>query len=133
VDLRRVRAEIEKIVGTGDNVMLLGEIPFTPRAKKVWNWRWKKPRTWATTTWEPNTLLVGLIREEEGVAARVMENIGVRLDVVREEVISLWAKASRAEPRVGVRPPGPAEAITDPPKNQNPKPPPWTSSAETSP
>lgn len=35
VDLRRVRAEIEKIVGTGDNVMLLGEIPFTPRAKKV--------------------------------------------------------------------------------------------------
>src|SRR3989338_2362880 len=35
VDLRRVRSEIEKIVGTGDNVMLLGEIPFTPRAKKV--------------------------------------------------------------------------------------------------
>ena len=35
MDLRRVRNEIEKIVGTGDNVMLLGEIPFTPRAKKV--------------------------------------------------------------------------------------------------
>ena len=35
IDLRKVRAEIEKIVGLGDNMMLLGEIPFTPRAKKV--------------------------------------------------------------------------------------------------
>jgi len=34
VDLRKVRLEVEKLVGTGDNVMLLGEIPFTPRAKK---------------------------------------------------------------------------------------------------
>jgi ATP-dependent Clp protease ATP-binding subunit ClpC len=50
VDLRRVRSEVEKIVGTGDNVMLLGEIPFTPRAKKVLELPWKRLRTWATTT-----------------------------------------------------------------------------------
>ena len=41
VDLRRVRSEIEKIVGTGDNVMLLGEIPFTPRAKKANGFKFK--------------------------------------------------------------------------------------------
>src|SRR5438876_9007040 len=46
VDLRRVRAEIEKIVGTGDNVMLLGEIPLRRAPRKCWNWPSRKPRTW---------------------------------------------------------------------------------------
>ncbi|MBL0350809.1 MAG: ATP-dependent Clp protease ATP-binding subunit [Elusimicrobia bacterium] len=89
VDLRRVRAEIEKIVGTGDNVMLLGEIPFTPRAKKVLELAVEEAQNMGHNYVGTEHLLLGLIREEEGVAARVLENIGVRLDVVREEVISL--------------------------------------------
>jgi ATP-dependent Clp protease ATP-binding subunit ClpC len=89
VDLRRVRSEIEKIVGTGDNVMLLGEIPFTPRAKKVLELAVEEAQNMGHNYVGTEHLLLGLIREEEGVAARVLENIGVRLDVVREEVISL--------------------------------------------
>src|SRR5215468_2498377 len=89
VDLRRVRAEIEKIVGTGDNVMLLGEIPFTPRAKKVLELAVEEAQNMGHNYVGTEHLLLGLIREEEGVAARVLENLGVRLDVVREEVISL--------------------------------------------
>lgn len=89
VDLRRVRGEIEKIVGTGDNVMLLGEIPFTPRAKKVLELAVEEAQNMGHNYVGTEHLLLGLIREEEGVAARVLENIGVRLDVVREEVISL--------------------------------------------
>src|SRR5262245_35934868 len=89
VDLRRVRNEIEKIVGTGDNVMLLGEIPFTPRAKKVLELAVEEAQNMGHNYVGTEHLLLGLIREEEGVAARVLENIGVRLDVVREEVISL--------------------------------------------
>ena len=89
VDLRRVRVEIEKIVGTGDNVMLLGEIPFTPRAKKVLELAVEEAQNMGHNYVGTEHLLLGLIREEEGVAARVLENIGVRLDVVREEVISL--------------------------------------------
>src|SRR5262245_32364152 len=89
VDLRRVRSEIEKIVGTGDNVMLLGEIPFTPRAKKVLELAVEEAQNMGHNYVGTEHLLLGLIREEEAVAARVLENIGVRLDVVREEVISL--------------------------------------------
>src|SRR5881397_2535651 len=87
VDLRRVRAEIEKIVGTGDNVMLLGEIPFTPRAKKVLELAVEEAQNMGHSHVGTEHLLLGLIREEEGVAARVLENLGIRLDVVREEVI----------------------------------------------
>ena len=89
VDLRRVRSEIEKIVGTGDNVMLLGEIPFTPRAKKVLELAVEEAQNMGHNYVGTEHLLLGLIREEEGVAARVLENLGIRLDVVREEVISL--------------------------------------------
>src|SRR5437879_10570409 len=89
VDLRRVRAEIEKIVGTGDNVMLLGEIPFTPRAKKVLEYAVEEAQHMGHSYVGTEHLLLGLIREEEGVAARVLENLGLRLDVVREEVLNL--------------------------------------------
>ena len=98
VDLRRVRAEIEKIVGTGDNVMLLGEIPFTPRAKKVLELAVEEAQNMGHNYVGTEHLLLGLIREEEGVAARVLENIGVRLDVVREEVISLLGEGHQGGP-----------------------------------
>jgi ATP-dependent Clp protease ATP-binding subunit ClpC len=96
VDLRRVRSEIEKIVGTGDNVMLLGEIPFTPRAKKVLELAVEEAQNMGHNYVGTEHLLLGLIREEEGVAARVLENIGVRLDVVREEVISLLGEGQQS-------------------------------------
>src|SRR3569832_1325371 len=89
VDPRRVRSEIEKIVGTGDNVMLLGEIPFTPRAKKVLEYAVEEAQHMGHSYISTEHLLLGLIREEEGVAARVLENLGLRLDVVREEVLNL--------------------------------------------
>src|SRR5437762_4013735 len=100
VDLRRLRAEIEKIVGTGDNVMLLGEIPFTPRAKKVLELAVEEAQNMGHSHVGTEHLLLGLIREEEGVAAQVLENLGVRLDIVREEVISLLGEGQ----------PGPAPA-----------------------
>ncbi len=89
VDLRRVRSEIEKIVGTGDNVMLLGEIPFTPRAKKVLEYSVEEAQHMGHSYVGTEHLLLGLIREEEGVAARVLENLSLRLEAVREEVLNL--------------------------------------------
>jgi hypothetical protein len=85
VDLRRVRNEIEKIVGTGDNVMLLGEIPFTPRAKKVLELAVEEAQNMGHNYVGTEHLLLGLIREEEGVAARVLENLDI-LVVLREAV-----------------------------------------------
>lgn len=89
VDLRKVRAEVEKLVGTGDNVMLLGEIPFTPRAKKVLELAVEEAQNLGHTYVGTEHLLLGLLREEEGIAARVLENLGVKLADVKEEVINL--------------------------------------------
>jgi len=97
VDLRRVRSEIEKIVGTGDNVMLLGEIPFTPRAKKVLEYAVEEAQRMGHSYVGTEHLLLGLIREEEGVAARVLENLGLRLEVVREEVLNLLGEGQSAQ------------------------------------
>ncbi|HCJ66536.1 MAG TPA: ATP-dependent Clp protease ATP-binding subunit ClpC, partial [Elusimicrobia bacterium] len=89
VDLRRLRAEVEKIVGTGDNILLLGEIPFTPQAKKVLEFAVEEAQNLGHNYVGTEHILLGLIRQEEGVSARVLENLGVRLETVREEVINL--------------------------------------------
>jgi ATP-dependent Clp protease ATP-binding subunit ClpC len=106
VDLRRVRSEIEKIVGTGDNVMLLGEIPFTPRAKKVLEYAVEEAQHMGHSYVGTEHLLLGLIREEEGVAARVLENLGLRLDVVREEVLNLLGEGQSQAQGGGKEPAG---------------------------
>jgi len=108
VDLRRVRSEIEKIVGTGDNVMLLGEIPFTPRAKKVLEYAVEEAQHMGHSYVGTEHLLLGLIREEEGVAARVLENLGLRLDVVREEVLNLLGEGQQQQQQGGQGPQAPA-------------------------
>jgi ATP-dependent Clp protease ATP-binding subunit ClpC len=96
IDLRKLRAEVEKLVGTGDNVMLLGEIPFTPRAKKVLELAVEEAQSMGHTYVGTEHLLLGLLREEEGIAARVMENLGVRINDVREEVINLMGEGTEA-------------------------------------
>jgi ATP-dependent Clp protease ATP-binding subunit ClpC len=97
VDLRKVRAEIEKIVGTGDNMMLLGEIPFTPRAKKVLEYAVEEAQHMSHSYIGTEHILMGLIREEEGVAARVLENLGLKLETVREEVLSILGEMEQKE------------------------------------
>jgi ATP-dependent Clp protease ATP-binding subunit ClpC len=94
IDLRKLRTEVEKLVGTGDNVMLLGEIPFTPRAKKVLELAVEEAQSMGHTYVGTEHLLLGLLREEEGIAARVLENLGVRINDVREEVINLMGEGS---------------------------------------
>jgi len=89
IDLRRLRAEVEKIVGTGDNILLLGEIPFTPQAKKVLEFAVEEAQNLGHNYVGTEHILLGLIRQEEGVAERVLENLGVSLETVREEVINL--------------------------------------------
>jgi len=100
VDLKRVRSEVEKIVGTGNQVMLLGEIPFTPRAKKVLEYSVEEASQLDHRYVGTEHLLLGLLKEEEGVAARVLENLGLRLDTVREEVLNLLNGLKSPAPKV---------------------------------
>lgn len=110
VDLRRVRNEIENMVGVGDNMMLLGEVPFTPRAKKVLEYAVEEAQHMGHAHIGTEHILMGLIREEEGLAARVLDNLGLKLETVREEIMHILngdtaeGEDAGAKPQVGRQP-----------------------------
>ena len=79
VNLKDARIEVEKIIGRGSGFVAV-EIPFTPRAKRVLELSWDEARQLGHNYIGTEHLLLGLIREGEGVAARVLENLGVDLE-----------------------------------------------------
>jgi ATP-dependent Clp protease ATP-binding subunit ClpA len=90
VDLRKVRIELEKIVQTGpDDALTTGRLPQTPRAKKVIEYAVEEARYLNHNYVGTEHLLLGLIREQEGVAAQVLMNLGLRLEDLRREVMNL--------------------------------------------
>jgi ATP-dependent Clp protease ATP-binding subunit ClpC len=88
VNLKEARAEVEKIIGRGSGFVAV-EIPFTPRAKRVLELSWDEARQLGHNYIGTEHLLLGLIREGEGVAARVLENLGVDLTKVRSNVVRM--------------------------------------------
>lgn len=88
VNLKEARTEVEKIIGRGSGFVAV-EIPFTPRAKRVLELSWDEARQLGHNYIGTEHLLLGLIREGEGVAARVLENLGVDLNKVRSNVIRM--------------------------------------------
>ena len=89
IDLAQVRAEVEKAVGRGGGTLFLGQIPFTPRAKKVLELAVTEARNLGHNYIGTEHLLLGLIREAEGVAAQILTSLGADLGKVREEVSNL--------------------------------------------
>ncbi|MFN9703979.1 MAG: ATP-dependent Clp protease ATP-binding subunit [Planctomycetota bacterium] len=87
VDLEKIRHEVEKIVKTGPSMVPMGQLPFTPRAKKVLELSLEEASQLSHNYIGTEHLLLGLIRENEGIAAQVLTNLGVKLDEVREEVL----------------------------------------------
>jgi ATP-dependent Clp protease ATP-binding subunit ClpA len=90
VDLRKIRLEVEKVVPTTPNdEQATGRLPHTPRAKKVIEYSIEEARNLNHNHVGTEHLLLGLLREQEGVAAQVLRNLGLKLEDVREEIISL--------------------------------------------
>ncbi len=87
IDLEKIRHEVEKIVKTGPSMVTMGQLPFTPRAKKVLELSLEEASQLSHNYIGTEHLLLGLIRENEGIAAQVLMNLGVKLDEVREEVL----------------------------------------------
>ena len=92
VTLKDARAEVEKIIGRGSGFVAV-EIPFTPRAKRVLELSWDEARQLGHNYIGTEHLLLGLIREGEGVAARVLENLGVDLNKVRTNVVKMLGES----------------------------------------
>jgi ATP-dependent Clp protease ATP-binding subunit ClpC len=92
VTLQEVREEIEKIIGRGSGFVAV-EIPFTPRSKRVLELSLEESRTLGQDYVGTEHLLLGLIRDGEGVAARVLLNLGVDSKEVRAKVIEMLSEA----------------------------------------
>ncbi|MBI1367921.1 MAG: AAA domain-containing protein [Planctomycetes bacterium] len=94
VDLRKVRLEVEKLVKSGPDMVTMGKLPQTPRAKKVIEYAIEEARNLNHNYVGTEHLLLGLLREHDGVAAQVLMNLGLKLEEVREEVLNLLGAGS---------------------------------------
>ncbi|MBB6431486.1 ATP-dependent Clp protease ATP-binding subunit [Algisphaera agarilytica] len=101
VDLRKVRLEVEKLVKSGPDMVTMGKLPQTPRAKKVIEYAIEEARNLNHNYVGTEHLLLGLLREHEGVAAQVLMNLGLKLDDVREEVLNLLGAGVDPEETTG--------------------------------
>jgi ATP-dependent Clp protease ATP-binding subunit ClpC len=93
VSLENIRIEIEKLVQPGPTTQIIGDIPFTPRAKKALELSAEEARSLGHNYIGTEHLLLGLIREGEGIASQVLLNLGMDLNGVRNEVMELLGSA----------------------------------------
>ena len=87
LDLETVRMEVEKQVGTGPDQKMVGNIPYTPRVKKVLALAAKEAKALNHTYVGTEHILLGLLREGDGVAARVLKNLDVDIEQTRQEIL----------------------------------------------
>src|SRR5258706_3462032 len=87
LDLDTVRMEVEKQVGTGPDQKMIGNIPYTPRVKKVLALAAKEAKNLNHTYVGTEHILLGLLREGDGVAARVLKNLDVDIEQTRQEIL----------------------------------------------
>ena len=102
LDFETVRLEVEKAVGTGPETKMIGEIPLTSRAKKVIEYAVEEAKKLHHSYIGTEHLLLGLLREGGGVAARILKNLDINMDEVRAEILN--------ELESGIMPPGEAES-----------------------
>ena len=109
IDLNKIRMEVEKIVKTGPSMVTMGQLPFTPRAKKVLELSMEEAGNLGHNYIGTEHLLLGLIKENEGIAAQVLLNLGVKLEDVREEVLDFLGAdtADEEDDETGVGEDGP--------------------------
>ncbi|RKY32470.1 MAG: hypothetical protein DRP74_02525 [Candidatus Omnitrophota bacterium] len=101
VSLEKIRLEVEKLVQPGPATQIIGDIPFTPRAKKALELSAEEARSLGHNYIGTEHLLLGLIREGEGIASQVLLNLGLDLNSVRNSVMELL---SSALPSFGAQP-----------------------------
>jgi ATP-dependent Clp protease ATP-binding subunit ClpC len=98
IDLRKVRLQVESLVQPGPDMVTMWKLPRTPVAKAAVTYAVEESDTLRHNYVGTEHLLLGLLREQEGVAAQVLMNLGLKLEDVREEVLSILADKKVAEP-----------------------------------
>ncbi|MFA5865665.1 MAG: ATP-dependent Clp protease ATP-binding subunit [Phycisphaerae bacterium] len=120
VDLRKVRMEVEKLVKSGPDMVTMGKLPQTPRAKKVIEYAIEEARNLGHNYVGTEHLLLGLLREQDGVAAQVLVNLGLKLEEVREEVLNLLGANAENNPDQKGHPANPQQGKGEAAKTKTP-------------
>ena len=102
LSLREVQKEVEAIIGRGSGFLPV-EIPFTPRAKRIFETAMKEARQMGNNYIGPEHILLGLLQDNEGVASKVLENLGVDRSQIRTEVIRALGEEVTVAPGGGGR------------------------------
>ncbi|MBP8911895.1 MAG: NDP-hexose 4-ketoreductase, partial [Phycisphaerae bacterium] len=109
VDIKKLRLEVEKLVKSGPDMVTMGKLPQTPRAKKVIEYAIEEARALNHNYVGTEHILLGLLRESEGIAAQVLMNLGLKLEDVRQEVLNLLGAGVEDAPNdLGLKMGGPA-------------------------
>src|SRR5688500_15021716 len=98
VDLEQIHERIEESVRKGKATIALGELPYTSRAKKVLEYAMAEARELNHSYVGTEHLLLGLLREEKGIAAEVLGQLGVSLEDARRETLKLLGSEPNAQP-----------------------------------
>jgi hypothetical protein len=89
IDLRKVRREVERVVQAGPDLVTMGKLPQTPRARMAITYAIEEARDLNHNYVGTEHLLLGLLREQEGLAAQVLMNLGLKLEDVRQDVVNI--------------------------------------------
>lgn len=111
MDLGRLRAEIEKLMSAGSMSSVLGDIPFTPRAKKALELATEEARGLGHNYIGTEHILLGLLREEEGIASQVLFSLGIDLQKARIEIAALLGGSTESAPTQARRGPSKTPAL----------------------
>jgi ATP-dependent Clp protease ATP-binding subunit ClpC len=113
VDIKKLRLEVEKQVKSGPDMVTMGKLPQTPRAKKVIEYAIEEARSLNHNYVGTEHILLGLLRESEGIAAQILMSLGLKLEDLRQEVLNLLGAGVddgpsglglKMEPTVGRKP-----------------------------
>jgi ATP-dependent Clp protease ATP-binding subunit ClpC len=104
VDLTQLKKELEKNLPRSSNSLIIGDIPFTSRAKKVLEFAVEEARSLNHNYIGTEHLLLGLLKEKEGVACRVLNSFGMFFDDVREKIVEMFKEPTETNREVGKTP-----------------------------
>jgi ATP-dependent Clp protease ATP-binding subunit ClpC len=105
ITLEEVRAQVARVIGEGEGVTT-GQIPFTPRAKKVLELSLREGLALGHDYIGTEHILLGLVRENEGVAARIMLDFDADAEKIRREIIRMLSSPGRGATEPAIAPPG---------------------------
>lgn len=102
LDLPKIQAEVEKLIKNGPDIVAMGKAPMTPHAKQAIQYAIEECRTLGQHFVGTEHLILGLLREKDGVAARVLVSMGLTLEAAREEAIKMLQRSQNKEGAIAV-------------------------------